>query len=95
MSINFQEILKELEYRVEHGIIDLTKEEQVTKLTEILRENKVSDSNEVAQKVRVYFSYLNEAGPKKMNAPKKEEPETIKWSKCSMRVFSFSRYSIK
>jgi hypothetical protein len=60
MSINFQEILKELEYRVEHGIIDLTKEEQVTKLTQILRENKVSDANEVAQKVRVYFSYLNE-----------------------------------
>ena len=80
MSIDFQEILKELEYRVEHGIIDLTKEEQVTKLTEILRENKVSDANEVAQKVRVYFSYLNEAGPKKMNAPKKEEPEAIKGS---------------
>ena len=35
MIINFQEILKELEYRVEHGIIDLTKEEQVTKLTQI------------------------------------------------------------
>jgi hypothetical protein len=60
MSINFQEILKELEYRVEHGIIDLTKEEQVTKLVEILRENGVSDANEMAQKARVYFSYLNE-----------------------------------
>jgi hypothetical protein len=60
MSINFQEILKELEYRVEHGIIDLTKEEQVTKLTQILRENGVSDANEMAQKARVYFSYLNE-----------------------------------
>lgn len=60
MSINFQEILKELEYRVEHGIIDLTKEEQVTKLTEILKENGVSDANELAQKARVYFSYLNE-----------------------------------
>jgi hypothetical protein len=80
MSINFQEILKELEYRVQHGIIDLTKEEQVTKLVEILRENKVSDANEIAQKVRVYFSYLNEAGPKKMNAPKKDEPEAIKGS---------------
>jgi hypothetical protein len=80
MSINFQEILKELEYRVNTGIIDLTKEEQVTKLVEILRENKVSDANEIAQKVRVYFSYLNEAGPKKMNAPKKEEPEAIKGS---------------
>ena len=60
MSINFQEILKELEYRVEHGIIDLTKEEQVTKLTQILKENGVSDANEMAQKARVYFSYLNE-----------------------------------
>jgi hypothetical protein len=80
MSINFQEILKELEYRVNTGIIDLTKEEQVTKLVEILRENKVNDANEIAQKVRVYFSYLNEAGPKKMNAPKKEEPEAIKGS---------------
>jgi hypothetical protein len=60
MSINFQEILKELEYRVEHGIIDLTKEEQVTKLVEILRENGVSDANEMAQKARVYYSYLNE-----------------------------------
>jgi hypothetical protein len=60
MSINFQEILKELEYRVEHGIIDLTKEEQVTKLTEILKENGVSDANEMAQRARVYFSYLNE-----------------------------------
>jgi hypothetical protein len=61
MSINFQEILKELEYRVEHGIIDLTKEEQVTKLVEILRENGVSDANEMAQKARVYYSYLDEA----------------------------------
>ena len=61
MSINFQEILKELEYRVEHGIIDLTKEEQVTKLTQILKENGVSNANEMAQKARVYYSYLNEA----------------------------------
>ena len=60
MSINFQEILKELEYRVKHGIIDLTKEEQVTKLVEILRENRVENPNEIAQKVRVYYSYLNE-----------------------------------
>ena len=29
MIINFQEILKELEYRVEHGIIDLSKESTV------------------------------------------------------------------
>ncbi len=61
MSINFQEILKELEYRVDKGIIDLTKEEQVTKLVDILKENGVSDANEMAQKARVYFSYINEA----------------------------------
>ena len=61
MSINFQEILKELEYRVEHGIIDLNKEEQVIKLVEILRENGIPDANEMAQKARVYYSYLNEA----------------------------------
>jgi hypothetical protein len=80
MSINFQEILKELEYRVEHGIIDLTKEEQVTKLVEILRENGVSDANEMAQKARVYYSYLNEAPKKqpldKVLAQKFVNPET-------------------
>lgn len=69
MSINFQEILKELEYRVEHGIIDLTQEKQVTTLAEILRENGVSDANEMAQKARVYFSYINEA-PKKQSLDK-------------------------
>jgi hypothetical protein len=73
MIINFQEILKELEYRVEHGIIDLTKEEQVTKLVEILRENGISDANEMAQKARVYFSYINEALPK-MSAKPKNNP---------------------
>ena len=61
MSINFQEILKELEYRVEHGIIDLTKEQQVTTLAEILKENGVSDATHFANKARVYFSYLQEA----------------------------------
>ena len=80
MIINFQEILKELEYRVEHGIIDLTKEEQVTKLVEILRENGISDANEMAQKARVYFSYINEATKKqpldKVLAQKFINPET-------------------
>jgi len=64
MSINFQEILKELEYRVNTGIIDLTKEEQVTKLTQILKENGVSDANKMAQKARVYYSYLDEVTKK-------------------------------
>ena len=66
MIPNFQEILKELEYRVEHGIIDLNKEAQVTTLTEILRENGIADAAHLAQKARVYFSYLNEAKPKKI-----------------------------
>ena len=78
MSINFQEILKELEYRVEHGIIDLNKEEQVTKLVKILRENGVSDANAMAQKARVYYSYLNEAKQSldKVLAQKFVNPET-------------------
>ena len=80
MSINFQEILKELEYRVEHGIIDLNKEEQVTKLVQILKENGVSDANEMAQKARVYYSYLNEAPKKqpldKVLAQKFTNPDT-------------------
>lgn len=59
--MNFEEILKELEYRVDTGIIDLTKEEQVTKLAEILRENKVSNAYDIANKAKVYFSALKEA----------------------------------
>jgi len=61
MNIDFQEILKELEYRVPHGIINLNEEHQVTKLVEILRENGVSDANELAQKARGYFGFINEA----------------------------------
>ena len=80
MIPNFQEILKELEYRVEHGIIDLNKEEQVTKLTQILKENGVSNANEMAQKARVYFSYINEVTKKqpldKVLAQKFINPET-------------------
>ena len=78
MSINFQEILKELEYRVEHGIIDLNKEEQVTKLVQILRENGISDANKMAQKARVYYSYLNEANQSldKILKQKFTNPET-------------------
>ncbi len=78
--MNFEEILLELSYRVPEGIVNLTKESHVNTLVEILKENGVDDANEIAQKARVYFSYINEAGPKKMNAPKKEEPEAIKGS---------------
>jgi hypothetical protein len=88
MSINFQEILKELEYRVEHGIIDLTREEQVTTLAEILRENGIPNANQMAQKVRVYFSYINEAsiiekGITKPKSNKIVKPTTIGGKKKS------------
>ena len=62
--INFDEILSELEYRVKEGVIDLTKEVHVNELIEILKEHGYSNPNEIGQKARVYFSYLNEA-PKK------------------------------
>lgn len=80
MSINFQEILKELEYRVSTGIIDLNKEEQVTKLAKILKENGVSNANQLAQKARVYFSYINEA-PKKGDSGLEAAAEFFKGKK--------------
>jgi len=61
MELNFDEILLELGYRVPEGIVDLTKEHQVTELVNILKEYGYTDANELAQKARVYFSYLNEA----------------------------------
>lgn len=64
MIPNFKEILAELSYRVEGGIPDLTKESHVNHLIDILRENGISDAAHLAQKARVYFSYLNEAKPK-------------------------------
>jgi hypothetical protein len=57
---NFDDILLELRYRVPEGIVDLTKEHQINELVNILKENGYSDANELAQKARVYFSYLKE-----------------------------------
>jgi hypothetical protein len=57
---NFDDILLELGYRVPGGIVDLTKDHQVTELVNILRENGFDNPNELAQKARVYFSYLKE-----------------------------------
>jgi hypothetical protein len=73
MHINFDEILSELEYRVSEGVIDLTKEAHVNELIEILKEYGYSNPNEIGQKARVYFSYLNEAEVQK--------PRTAKVSK--------------
>ncbi len=61
MIPNFEEILSELSYRVEGGIPDLNKESHINHLIDILRENGVSDAAHLANKARVYFSYLNEA----------------------------------
>jgi hypothetical protein len=58
MNMNFDEILLELSYRV--GIVDLSKEYQVTELVNILKEGGYDNSFELAQKARVYFSYLKE-----------------------------------
>jgi len=69
MIENIDEILSELEYRVKEGVIDLKKENHVNELINILEDNGVSHAKEIAQKVRVYFSYLDEADtnqPKKM-----------------------------
>ena len=41
---------------------------QVTTLIEILRESGIKDAAHLANKARVYFSYLNEAKPKKIVA---------------------------
>lgn len=60
MINNLDEILLELSYRIPEGIVDLTKEHQVNELVNILKENGYSDANELAQKARVYFSYLKE-----------------------------------
>ena len=60
MLQNLDEILLELSYRVPTGIVDLTKDYQVTELANILRENGYENAFEMAQKARVYFSYLNE-----------------------------------
>jgi hypothetical protein len=59
MIEKFDDILLELSYRV--GIVDLTKEHQVTELINILKENGYDNAFELGQKARVYFSYLNEA----------------------------------
>ena len=60
MMNNFDDILLELGYRVPEGIVNLTKDHQVTELVNILRENGYENANELAQKARVYFSYLKE-----------------------------------
>jgi len=88
MIPNFKEILAELSYRVEGGIPDLNKESHVNHLIDILRENGISDAAHLAQKARVYFSYLNEANTSDKALQKTldttfENPETKKMVKVS------------
>jgi hypothetical protein len=54
----------ELSYRVDGGIPNLEKQSHVNHLIDILRENGISDAAHLANKARVYFSYLNEASSK-------------------------------
>ena len=68
MIPNFKEILDELSYRVDGGIPNLSKDSHINHLIDILRENGISDAARLANKARVYFSYLNEAKPKKGDA---------------------------
>lgn len=78
MMNNFDDILLELGYRVPEGIVDLTKDYQVKELVNILKENGYSDANELAQKARVYFSYLKEVEEvNKKNNP--YDNDTIKY----------------
>jgi hypothetical protein len=63
--INFDEILSELEYRISEGVIDLTKQSHINELTKILKEHKVPNAVDIANKAKVYFSYLHEAEVKK------------------------------
>jgi len=91
MELNFDEILLELGYRVPEGIIDLTKQHQVTELVNILKENGYTDANELAQKARVYFSYLqeiDEAG-RKSNT----NPETLVVNKKSGAVYPVKKFN--
>lgn len=88
MIPNFKEILAELSYRVDGGIPDLNKESHVNHLIDILRENGISDAAHLAQKARVYFSYLNEAGTPNKALQKTldttfKNPETNKMVKVS------------
>ena len=44
MTPNFEEILLELSYRIPQGIVDLTNEEHLNELINILEENGVSNA---------------------------------------------------
>lgn len=58
--LNFDDILLELSYRINTGVIDLANEQQIKMLHQILTENGVENPTEVTNKAKVYFSYLNE-----------------------------------
>ena len=61
MIPNFDEILLEVSYRIPQGIVDFTQDSHVNVLIDVLKENGVENAESLAQKARVYFSYLNEA----------------------------------
>lgn len=70
MFPNFDEILLEVSYRVDTGIVNLNRESHVNTLIEVLKENNIENAEVLAQKARVYFSYLNEAPKPKQDIDK-------------------------
>lgn len=65
MSINFDEILLELSYRIPEGIVDLTKEHQVKELAKVLSEYGFRDSVRLAKEAGDKFSDLSKADKEK------------------------------
>jgi hypothetical protein len=76
--LNFDEILLELSYRINSGVIDLNKEEQIKMLHQILTENNIESPTEIINKAKIYFSLLNEASAYK--AVSKESGKIVQFT---------------
>jgi hypothetical protein len=68
MVMNFDEILLELSYRVEGGIINFTKKRHRDILCEILKENNVVDSEQIVKDVAFYAHLIREDKNKMVEA---------------------------
>lgn len=72
---NIDDVLLELSYRVETGIVDLTNPRHIALLKEIIKESDRSDSidSETIEKGLVIFEYLKEYGKRINEAPAKQK----------------------
>jgi hypothetical protein len=61
MFPNFEEILLELSYRTDNGIVDLSKPAHVSQLIRILEEYNIPNPNQLAESASRIWSSLNEA----------------------------------